>query len=109
MPENVLEKIIKKKIEKIEDSKKSVSIDSLNELIEKNKTFINFKENIEKNIKKNKFSIIAEIKKASPSAGVIMNDYDPVKIASIYLDNKATCLSVLTEEKFFFMKFDSYK
>ena len=101
MPENVLEKIIKKKIEKIEDSKKSISIDSLNELIEKNKTFINFKENIEKNIKENKFSIIAEIKKASPSAGVIINDYDPVKIASIYNDNKATCLSVLTEEDFF--------
>ena len=38
MPENVLEKIIKKKIEKIEDSKKSVSIDSLNELIEKRNT-----------------------------------------------------------------------
>ena len=101
MPENVLEKIIKKKIEKIEDSKKSISIDSLNELIEKNKTFINFKENIEKNIKQNKFSIIAEIKKASPSAGIIINDYDPVKIANIYNDNKATCLSVLTEENFF--------
>ena len=101
MPENVLEKIIKKKIEKIENSKKNISIDSLNELIEKNKMFINFKENIEKNIKENKFSIIAEIKKASPSAGVIINDYDPVKIASIYNDNKATCLSVLTEENFF--------
>ena len=101
MPENVLEKIIKKKIEKVEDSKKSISIDSLNELIEKNKTFINFKENIEKNIKENKFSIIAEIKKASPSAGIIIDDYNPVKIASIYYDNKATCLSVLTEENFF--------
>ena len=101
MPENVLEKIIKKKIEKIEDSKKSISIDLLNELIEKNKTFINFKVNIEKNIKENKFSIIAEIKKASPSAGVIIDDYDPVKIASIYNNNKATCLSVLTEEDFF--------
>ncbi len=101
MPENVLEKIIKKKKEKIEDSKKNISIGSLNELIEKNKMFINFKENIEKNIKENKFSIIAEIKKASPSAGVIINDYDPVKIASIYHGNNATCLSVLTEENFF--------
>ena len=101
MPENILEKIVKKKIEKIKNSKKNISIGSLNELIEKNKMFINFKENIEKNIKENKFSIIAEIKKASPSAGVIINDYDPVKIASIYNDNKATCLSVLTEENFF--------
>ncbi len=101
MPDNVLEKIIKTKIEKIENSKKNISIDLLNELIEKNKTFINFKAIIEKNIKENKFSIIAEIKKASPSAGVIINDYDPVKIASIYHNYKATCLSVLTEEKFF--------
>ena len=101
MSENILEKIIKKKIEKIENSKKNFSIDTLNELIEKNKTFINFKENIEKNINENKFSIIAEIKKASPSAGAIINDYDPVKIANIYNDNKATCLSVLTEENFF--------
>jgi len=101
MPENVLEKIIKKKIEKIEISKKNISIDSLNELIKNNKTFFNFKEKIEKNIKENKFSIIAEIKKASPSAGVIMDDYDPVKIAGIYHNNKVTCLSVLTEENFF--------
>ncbi len=101
MSENILEKIIKKKIEKIENSKKNFSIDTLNELIEKNKTFVNFKEKIKKNIKQNKFSIIAEIKKASPSAGVIINDYDPVKIANIYNDNKATCLSVLTEENFF--------
>ena len=49
MPENVLEKIIKKKIEKIENSKKNISIDSLNELIEKNKMFINFKEIMYKN------------------------------------------------------------
>ena len=44
MPENVLEKIIKKKIEKIEYTKKNISIGSLNELIEKNKMFIDFKE-----------------------------------------------------------------
>ena len=101
MPENVLEKIIKKKIEKIADLKKTISIDSLNQSIEKNKTFVNFKDKIEKNINENRFSIIAEIKKASPSAGIIIDDYDPVKIANIYNNNKATCLSVLTEESFF--------
>ena len=42
MPENILEKIIKNKIEKIENSKKNISIDSLNKLIEENKTLINF-------------------------------------------------------------------
>ena len=49
----------------------------------------------------NKSSIIAEIKKASPSAGIIIDDYNPVEIAKIYNDNKVTCLSVLTEEDFF--------
>ena len=102
MPKNVLEKIITKKIEKIVDLKKTISLDSLDKLIDTNKTFINFKEKIENDIKENNFSIIAEIKKASPSAGIIIKDYDPVKIANIYNDNKASCLSVLTEEDFFF-------
>ena len=101
MDENVLKKIIEKKSEKIENLKKTISPDSLDELINSNRIFFNFKEKIENNIKENKFSIIAEIKKASPSAGVIIKDYDPVKIANIYNDNKATCLSVLTEEDFF--------
>ena len=91
MPENILEKIITKKTEKIEKLKKTISSKSLNDLIKANNTFVDFKEKIEENIKNNKFSIIAEIKKASPSAGVIIADYDPVKIASIYNDNKATC------------------
>ncbi len=101
MAENILEKIIKKKSEKIVNLKKNISLDSLDELINKNKTFINFKEKIENNINENKFSIIAEIKKASPSAGIIIEDYNPVKIANLYNDNKVSCLSVLTEEVFF--------
>ena len=104
MAENVLEKIIKKKSEKIINLKKTISLDSLNELIDTNKTFIDFKEKIKNNTKNDKFSIIAEIKKASPSAGVIIKDYDPIKIANIYNNNNATCLSVLTEEDFFLGK-----
>ena len=101
MAENILEKIIYKKKEKIVNLKKTISLNSLNELINTNKTFVNFKEKIENNIKESKFSIIAEIKKASPSAGIIIKDYDPVDIANIYSNSKATCLSVLTEEDFF--------
>ena len=101
MSENILEKIIKTKIEKIDILKKSLKIDSLKNKIDENKSFINFKEKIENNINNDKISIIAEIKKASPSAGIIIDDYDPVNIAQIYNDNKVTCLSVLTEEDFF--------
>ena len=67
---------------------------------------MDFKEKISTNINENKISIIAEIKKASPSAGVIVNDYNPVEIANIYYKNNSTCLSVLTEEDFFLGKID---
>ena len=101
MSENILEKIIKKKIEKIYHLKKSINLNQLNDLINVNNSFVNFKEKIQNNISNNKTSIIAEIKKASPSAGIIIDDYNPVEIANIYKNNKATCLSVLTEEDFF--------
>jgi indole-3-glycerol phosphate synthase len=101
MSENILDKIIKKKIEKIDLLKKSISLQSLREKIDKNKSFINFKEKIKNNINNKKISIIAEIKKASPSGGIIVNKYNPVEIAEIYYKNKITCLSILTEEDFF--------
>ena len=101
MSENILQNIIQKKIEKVDKLKKSLDLKTLHELINKNNSYINFKEKIDNNIKNNKTSIIAEIKKASPSAGIIIDDYNPVDIAQIYLNNKATCLSVLTEEDYF--------
>ena len=101
MCKNVLEKIIKKKIEQIDLLKKSTSLNSLSIKINENKSFINFKDKIQNNINNNKISLIAEIKKASPSAGIIVENYDPLNIAKIYNDNKATCLSILTEEDFF--------
>ena len=88
MSENILEKIIEKKIIKINNLKKTLALESLKDIIDKNDTFLNFKEKIENNLKAQKFSIIAEIKKASPSAGVILDNYDPVQIANIYDQNK---------------------
>jgi indole-3-glycerol phosphate synthase len=101
MPENILEKIIQKKIDKVDNLKKIIDLKSLEKLIDGNKTYIDFKSKIQNNLKNNKTSIIAEIKKASPSAGVIIENYDPVEIAKIYDAKKVTCLSVLTEEDFF--------
>jgi len=101
MSENILNNIISKKIERVDALKKSITLNSLNEIIDKNDTFIDFKEKIQNNIIQDKISIIAEIKKASPSAGVIIKDYNPVEIAKIYNDNNVTCLSILTEEDFF--------
>jgi indole-3-glycerol phosphate synthase len=101
MSKNTLDKIIKKKIEKIDLLKKSTSLKLLIKKIDENKSFINFKEKIQNNIKDKKISIIAEIKKASPSAGIIIKEYNPTEIAEIYYKNNVTCLSILTEEDFF--------
>ena len=101
MSKNILEEIIKKKINKIDILKKSTSLNSLTDIIGKNNSFFNFKEKIQSNLLNNKTSIIAEIKKASPSAGVIIQNYNPVEIANIYNTNNVTCLSVLTEEDYF--------
>jgi indole-3-glycerol phosphate synthase len=101
MSENILEKIIKKKIDHIDLLKKTISLNYLNEKIKENKLFINFKDKIVNNINNNKISLIAEIKKASPSAGIIVENYNPIEIAKIYNNNKATCLSILTEQDFF--------
>ena len=102
MSENLLKKIIKNKKRKLLEIKKNTNLNLLNEIISKKNIYVDFKKKIEDNLSNQKFSIIAEIKKASPSAGILIEDYDPVKIAKIYNSNKATCLSVLTEEDYFF-------
>ena len=108
MSENILEKIISKKTEKIKELQKTISVNNLAEKISLYKSYYNFKDKILNNLNNNRFSIIAEIKKASPSAGIIIENYDPVNIANVYKANNATCLSVLTEQDFFFRQFNSH-
>ena len=101
MVSNSLDKIINKKKENLDLFKNKIKIEDLKNKIDKFDKYLDFKEKIYSNLSKGKLSLIAEIKKASPSAGIIIKDYNPVDIASIYEKNNATCLSVLTEEDFF--------
>ncbi|AGF48764.1 indole-3-glycerol phosphate synthase [Candidatus Kinetoplastibacterium galatii TCC219] len=60
-----------------------------------------FADAIENKIKQGLPSVIAEIKKASPSKGILRNDFDPRKFAITYAKNGAACISVLTDTQFF--------
>tara|TARA_A100001011_G_scaffold374410_1_gene434862 strand:- start:90 stop:881 length:792 start_codon:yes stop_codon:yes gene_type:complete len=99
---NFLEKIIKDKKETLNLIKKEKSLDLLEKNI-KGQIFFNFKETVQKN---KGVSLISEIKKASPSAGILVNNFNYLDIAKMYINNGATCLSVLTEEKYFLGKLE---
>jgi len=99
---NILEKIVKDKKQSLEIIKKDKSLDALEKNI-KNQIFYDFKKAIQIN---KGISLISEVKKASPSAGVFVDNFNHLKIAKMYVENGATCLSVLTEEKYFLGKFE---
>ena len=103
---NILERIIQDKKESLIKIKKANSLNVLENKIKTLSNFLDFKQSITKN--KN-VSLITEIKKASPSAGVLVKDFNHINIAKMYIDNGATCLSVLTEEKHFLGKLDYIK
>ena len=107
--ENILNKIIIKKREKIIKLKKSYNENKILEDIKRETNFIDFKSTMKKINSNNKISIIAEIKKASPSAGEIVKNFNPLDIGKIYFDNGASFISVLTEEDFFLGKLDYIK
>ncbi len=100
---NILNKIIEDKKDSLKSIKKTNSLDSIENTIKSLNNFLNFKEVIANN---KKASLITEIKKASPSAGELIKDFNHLNIAKMYIDNGATCLSVLTEEKHFLGKLD---
>ena len=95
---NILEEIVAKTKSKLEEKKQRVSLEELSSKID----FENLKEtNFKKSLQNKAEAIIAEIKKASPSAGIISDDFDPVSKSKEYESFGASALSILTEEDYF--------
>jgi indole-3-glycerol phosphate synthase len=100
---SVLDQILATKREEVEQRKATVPVESLKETIATLGRPRNFFQAVTKlpTAKSKPLNLIAEVKKASPSAGVIRPDFDPVEIARQYAAGGADALSVLTDEKYF--------
>ncbi len=98
---DILKKIIQRKVEEIEERSKAVTIQQMNELAEIADPVRGFVEAIEAKINSGKAAVIAEIKKASPSKGLLRENFVPADIAKSYEQHGAACLSVLTDKDFF--------
>jgi len=100
----ILEKIIEKKKTCLNERKKKIPLEQLKRIVPHSHG-----KSLTKAFTQKPFVIIAETKKASPSAGIIKKTYHPEKIALSYQKAGADAVSVLTEEKFFLGKLDDLK
>ena len=95
---NILDEIVAKTKSKLEEKKQGLTFEELSSKID----FENLKEtNFKKSLQNKAEAIIAEIKKASPSAGIISENFDPVLKSKEYESFGASALSILTEEDYF--------
>ena len=100
----VLKKILTKKIAEVASRRRNISLAELEQQCRvelKNRELRSFSGALSAKINTGASAVIAEIKKASPSKGVIRENFDPEKIAISYQKGGAACLSVLTESAFF--------
>lgn len=98
---NVLDKIIATKAAEVANGKKTFSVADFEKKIAQQEAPRGFNNAIEQNISKGQSAVIAEVKKASPSKGIIRPDFNPVQIAHSYQQGGACCLSVLTDVEYF--------
>lgn len=96
--ENILDKIVAHKRAEIEEAKRLCPVEVLEEQLPGAPPVRDFVQALRATTGT---AIIAEVKQASPSAGLIRDDFDPVEIARVYEDHRAACISVLTDSEFF--------
>jgi len=104
-PRHILEEIVWHKETEIEKMRQTVSLADLQRRVQTVPPARNFLTALQQG--KTKPAVIAEVKKASPSKGVIRADFDPVAIAQSYQAGGASCISVLTDRKFFQGSFEN--
>ena len=98
---DILKQILARKTEEIANRRERMSIADLEDIAKDIEAPRGFYQALKAKIAQKKPAIIAEVKKASPSKGVIRENFQPVEIAQDYSMNGATCLSVLTDKDFF--------
>ena len=94
----ILDKIVQEKKKEVQEAKENISLEELKEKASSVSGLRSFKEAISKS---DRINLIAEIKKASPSKGVLRKNFNPVEIAKAYEASGAAALSILTDKKFF--------
>ena len=98
---DILKKIVSRKHEEIDEGIKRVPLDRMIELANNADETRGFYNALYSKVSQNHSGIIAEVKKASPSKGVLRENFDPVEIAKSYELGGASCLSILTDRDFF--------
>ena len=104
-PEHILEEIVWHKEREVEYLRDKMPLDKLKKQVTSMAPPLAFLDALQQG--KTHPALIAEVKKASPSRGVIREDFDPVEIAKAYQRGGASCLSVLTDRKFFQGSFEN--
>jgi indole-3-glycerol phosphate synthase len=99
--EDILTRILEAKRREVESAKARLPLRELERLARAAAPPRGFEAALRKRAAEGRPAVIAEIKRASPSKGLIRSDFDPARIARSYAENGATCLSVLTDRDFF--------
>jgi len=98
---DILKKIIQRKWQEIAERSKKISIDDLKKQAGTASPCRGFVDSMAVKIEAGKPAVIAEIKKASPSKGLLRKNFQPAEIAKSYAQGGAACVSVLTDQDFF--------
>jgi indole-3-glycerol phosphate synthase len=98
---DILEKILATKVQEVAAARQSIGDDEMKQLAKNGPPLRNFTGALRLRLERNLPAVIAEIKKASPSRGILREDFNPAEIANSYARHGAACLSVLTDKEYF--------